>query len=107
MKAIRDMWLIQIEITNTCFLECANCPPFIGHHKKTYFMDLETIKKAIDSLEGFRGGIGIMRRESTLHPKFAEICKLLQKKFLQRKGIFWTSGYRWKENYKWSHKYYQ
>ena len=73
MKAIRDMWLIQIEITNSCFLECPNCTRFIGHNEKPFFMDLQMVEKAIDSLEGFPGSIGIMGGEATLHPKFFEI----------------------------------
>lgn len=87
MKAIKDMWLIQIEITNG----------FVGHHKKTYFIDLEMIEKAIDSLEGFEGGIGIMGGEPAFHPKFVEICKLLQKKVPPEKRYLWTSGYKWEE----------
>ncbi|HIE36324.1 MAG TPA: 4Fe-4S cluster-binding domain-containing protein [Candidatus Omnitrophica bacterium] len=87
MKAIKDMWLIQIEITNG----------FVGHHKKTYFIDLEMIEKAIDSLEGFEGGIGIMGGEPAFHPKFVEICKLLQKKVPPEKRYLWTTGYKWEE----------
>ena len=98
MKAIRDMWLIQIEITNACFLECPNCTRFIGHNRKPYFMDLAMIGEAIDSLEGFPGGIGIMGGEPLLHPGFSEICKFLQKKIPKEKRYLWTSGYKWKEH---------
>jgi hypothetical protein len=97
MKAIKDMWLIQIEITNSCFLECPNCTRFVGHNKKPYFMDLETVNKAIDSLEGFPGSVGIMGGEPTLHPQFSEICKLLQKRVPEKKRYIWTSGHHWKK----------
>jgi len=97
MKAISDTWLIQIEITNACVFECTNCTRFVGHHKKTYFMDLKTIEKAIDSLEGFKGGIGIMGGEPLLHPDFYQICKLLFKKVPLEKRFLWTSGYNWKK----------
>lgn len=97
MKAIRDMWLIQIEVTNVCHLQCANCTRFIGHNNKTYFMDLRMIEKAIDSLEGYPGGIGIMGGEPLLHPKFSEICELVQKKIPKGKRGLWTSGYKWDE----------
>ncbi|MCP4653001.1 MAG: radical SAM protein [Candidatus Omnitrophica bacterium] len=96
MKALRDNWLIQIEITNSCFLECDNCTRFIGHHKKPYFMKLEMIEQAIDSLEGFKGGIGIMGGEPLMHPDFIDICKLIQKKVPREKRYIWTSGYKWK-----------
>jgi hypothetical protein len=31
-------------------------------------MDFETFKKAVDSLEGFDGMVGVMGGEPTLHP---------------------------------------
>lgn len=80
MKPIYDAWLIQIEVTNACNIGCANCTRFVGHHKKPYFMDLDFVEKAVDSLQDFKGGIGIMGGEPTLHPQFEEICRLLQRK---------------------------
>jgi hypothetical protein len=97
MKPIYDAWLIQIEIANACNIGCANCTRLVGHHRKPYFMDLDFIEKAIDSLEGFKGGIGIMGGEPTLHPQFEEICKLIQRKGLTHKAGLWTSGYKWNE----------
>jgi len=60
-------------------------------------MDLEMVEKAIDSLEGFKGGIGIMGGEPLLHPYFYEICELLRKKVPLEKRFLWTSGYNWKK----------
>ena len=95
MKAVRDKHTIHIEITNACINECANCTRFVGHHKKPYYMDLETIEKALDSLEGFPHRIGIMGGEPTKHPKFIEICRLLQKKVPKEKRSLHTAGYKW------------
>ena len=97
MKPIYDMWLVQIEVTNACTNRCANCTRMMGHHRRNYFMDIETVEKAIDSLDGFKGGIGIMGGEPTLHPEFKEICELLQKKVPLHKCGLWTSGYKWDE----------
>jgi hypothetical protein len=97
MKPINEAWMIQIPITNACLFECANCYRFIGHYRKTYFMDMKTIEKAIDSLEGFQGGIGITGGEPTLHPNFRDICKLLQDKVPSYKCSLWTAGSKWKE----------
>jgi len=98
MKPIKDIKLIQIEVTNACINQCANCTRFVGHHKTPFFMNLATISKAIDSLEGFPGNIGLMGGEPTLHPKFKEICELFQMKIPdKRRREFWTSGYKWEE----------
>lgn len=70
MKSPKHMNVIQIEITNACSHQCANCTRFCGHHKTPYFMDFETFKKAVDSMKGFCGVVGIMGGEPTLHPDF-------------------------------------
>lgn len=98
MIPIYRMPLIQIDITNACHLRCANCTRFIGHHKKPYFMDLDTVVKAIESLEGYPGGIGMMGGEPTMHPQFEEICEIYQEMIPDRRcrGL-WTAGYKWDE----------
>jgi len=59
-------------------------------------MKLDFVEKAIDSLEGFGGNIGMMGGEPTLHPNFEELCKIYQKKIPdRRKREFWTSGFQW------------
>jgi len=98
MIPIYRMKVIQIEITNACNLQCSNCTRFVGHHSKTFFMDLDFVEKAIKSLEGFSGQIGVMGGEPTLHKQFPEICKLVQKLIPnRRKRELWTNGYKWEE----------
>ncbi|SER39109.1 hypothetical protein SAMN04487884_10510 [Butyrivibrio fibrisolvens] len=80
MKAPKDQWVIQIDVTNACVRKCANCTRFCGFHKKPYFMDYDYFCKAVDSLEGHPGLIGVMGGEPTLHPRFKDMCLYLQKK---------------------------
>lgn len=77
MKSPEDMKIIQVDITNACMHKCSNCTRFCGHHKKPFYMDFETFKKAIGSLKGFNGTIGIMGGEPTLHPKFEEFVNYI------------------------------
>ncbi len=74
-----DQKVIQIDITNACPHKCANCTRFNGHHKKPFFMEVDQVKKAIASLEGYQGMVGIMGGEPTLHPDFAGIAAHVQK----------------------------
>lgn len=98
MRSLYKAKLIQIEITNRCWLRCANCTRFVGHHKNPFIMDLETVERALQSLEGFPGSVGLMGGEPTLHPQFSEICGLYQKYFPdEKRRQLWTSGYKWKE----------
>lgn len=70
MRQIREMSIIEIDITNACHKHCSNCTRFCGHHKKPFYMDFDTFKRAVDSLDGFRGLISLIGGEPLLHPEF-------------------------------------
>ena len=89
MRPLREMTVIQIEVTNACSLKCANCTRHVGHHRKPFFMELDYIEKAIDSIRWIRGQNWDDGGDPTLHPKFKEICEIYQKKFqIEEKGNF-------------------
>lgn len=75
MKSPADMKVIQIDITNACPLKCTGCTRLCGHHEEPFFMDFETFKKAVDSLKGFDGIVGIMGGEPTIHPEFPKFME--------------------------------
>ena len=77
MKSPKDQATIQIEITNACTHVCSNCTRFCGHHQKPYFMDFDTFRRAVDSLDGYEGTIGMMGGEPTLHPEFERFTEYL------------------------------
>lgn len=81
MKSPQDMRIIQIDITNACIHNCSNCTRFCGHHKKPFFMDVDTFKKAVDSMEGYVGTVSMMGGEPTIHPHFEEMLMYLGSKF--------------------------
>jgi len=98
---MRSIWrskLVQIEITNACVNQCANCTRCVGHHPKPFFMDATMVVKILESLKGFQVMMGIMGGEPTLHSQFYEICKLLQNYIPKERRGLWTSGYRWEKN---------
>lgn len=77
MRSPQDMETIQIDITNACIHRCSNCTRACGHHKRNFFMDWHTFKRAVDSLKGFNGTVGIMGGEPTLHPEFERFIDYL------------------------------
>lgn len=92
MRSPKDMRIIQIDITNACPHRCSNCTRFCGHHEKPFFMDFDTFKRAVDSMEGYVGTIGIMGGEPTLHPEFERFVEYLDsrlpKEYRKRKNNF-------------------
>lgn len=96
MRPIYTNTVIQIEITNACHLKCANCTRFVGHHRKPFYMTLDEVRNAIDSLHGFPGRVGIMGGEPCLHPQFREILAVLREMVPDKpKREFWTAGFKW------------
>jgi hypothetical protein len=99
MRPIYENTVIQIDVTNACHLSCRHCTRHVGHHRKPFFMDLDTVRRAILSLDGFPGRVGIMGGEPTLHPRFADICALVRELIPdRRRREFWTAGFRWGEH---------
>jgi hypothetical protein len=92
MRAISDMQVILIEITNACHLSCSNCTRFCGHHPKPFFMDMPTFRQAVDSLVDFPGMVGIMGGEPLLHRDFVEMASYLRQRIRakQRRGLWST-----------------
>ncbi|XME04323.1 hypothetical protein QYZ88_009140 [Lachnospiraceae bacterium C1.1] len=78
MRSPKDMQIILIDITNACTERCSNCTRFCGNHKKNFFMDVDTFKRAVDSMQGFEGLVALIGGEPTLHPKFEEFAQYLQ-----------------------------
>jgi hypothetical protein len=99
MRQILDMDNIQIEVTNSCIRSCSNCTRFCGHHYKPYFMDLEQVRGAIDSMAGYPKMTGIMGGEPLLHPLFPEICSIAAAKIPREQLGLWTSLPEGKEHY--------
>ena len=81
MKSPQHQRIIVIDITNACDKRCSNCTRFCGHHKKPFYMDFETFRRAVDSLDGYQGTGGIIGGEPTLHPEFERFVTYYGSKF--------------------------
>ncbi len=97
MKDARDTWCIQIDITNRCENRCSNCTHLISH-APTWDMELDTFKKAVDSLEDWPKVIGLIGGNTALHPQIKELTEYFVSKIRKKdqRGI-WTSNFFGKE----------
>ena len=85
MRPPRDMDIIEIELTNACVHRCSNCTRFCGHHAKPFFMNFETFKRAVDSMQGFHGTLSLMGGEPTLHPEYERFARYLHEALPEEK----------------------
>ncbi|MCR5128201.1 MAG: radical SAM protein [Lachnospiraceae bacterium] len=84
MRSPSKMTIIEIDITNACDKRCSNCTRLCGHQQKPYFMDFETFKRAVDSLDGYEGIRSLMGGEPTLHPEYERFIHYIASKFPER-----------------------
>lgn len=96
MQPIANAWFCQIELTNACTKACVYCTRFVQHVRKDqqFYMDVSTLRKALESLDGWPNRIGIIGGEPTLHPEFGAVCEILRQYYPPEKFGLWTSGGR-------------
>jgi hypothetical protein len=90
MRPLLDMDTIQIEITNACVHECANCTRLVGH-SKPFMMTMEQFRTAVDSLIDFPKMVGVMGGEPLIHPQFEEFCAYLRSRIPRERCGLWTT----------------
>jgi len=81
MKNIRDMHIIEIDVTNLCNKSCCNCTRFCGHYvkDKIFFMNLKYIEDILITLKDYKRCVGAIGGEPTLHPDILKISELYKK----------------------------
>jgi hypothetical protein len=99
MRSMIDMDHLQVEITNFCPKSCANCTRFVQLVNKPYFMPIEEVKRAIDSMVGYPKQVGIMGGEALCHPQFKEICEYASEKIPHKQLALWSCFPKGKEHY--------
>lgn len=93
MKSPKDMAIIEIELTNACIHKCSNCTRFCGYSKKPFFMNFDIFKKAVDSMEGFKGTISLMGGEPTLHPEFEKFANYINQHINNKETNYFSKNF--------------
>lgn len=93
----RPTWrngIIQIHITRSCDLSCIGCTQGSNLAGKPTIMTLENFERACESLRDYYGVIGIFGGNPTTHPKFTEICRILERIIpFEQRGL-WSNNLR-------------
>lgn len=90
MKALWEVDTLQISVTNSCVLECANCTHLVGHSRRPHMMTLDYFKRVVDSLAGYPKMIGLIGGEPLLCPWIVDGMKYLRSKFPKEQLGLWS-----------------
>lgn len=88
--------IIQIHATRACDLACHHCTQGSNLAGKPAMMTVEQFDRAVASLEGYFGVVGVFGGNPALHPHFDELCAILRARVpFERRGL-WCNNLRGK-----------
>ena len=81
--------VIQIHVTRACDNACFNCTQGSNLGGKTEFITLDNFEKAVLSLKGYFGVVGVFGGNPALHPQFPALCEILSKHIpFEQRGLW-------------------
>jgi hypothetical protein len=84
--------VIQISLTRACDKSCFNCTQGSNLRGKSEFISLGHFEQAVSTLTDYFGVVGIFGGNPALHPKFEEICKILQNYIPKEQRGLWCNN---------------
>lgn len=93
MRGPRNMFIICIDVTNKCDLECSNCTRLLAQQEQLWEMTPENFRLALQSLKGYFGIIAMLGGNPCMHSQFPELCKIFVEEVPDRlqRGL-WTNN---------------
>jgi len=91
----RPTWrngIIQIHITRACDLSCIGCTQGSNLAGKPVMMTEEQFETAVATLSDYYGVVGIFGGNPCIHPKFPEICTILQRAIPRENRGLWSNN---------------
>ncbi len=71
--------VIQIHVTRACDQACRNCTQGSQYAGKLEFMPVEMFERAVLSLKGYWGVVGVFGGNPAMHPQFEELCGVMRR----------------------------
>ncbi len=84
--------VIQIWTTNVCDKACFNCTQLGNIQSPRRFISVENFEKAVESLAGYFGVVGMFGANCALHPEFEALCLLLRKHVPKEQRGIWCNN---------------
>lgn len=93
MRSPHQMGVICIDVTNKCDLHCSNCTRLLKNQETFWDMSPENFRVALRSLRGYRGTIAVIGGNPCMHPKFEELCRIIEEEVpnKEQRGL-WTNN---------------
>lgn len=83
--------VLQIHVTRACDKACFGCTQGSNIAGKVWMIPPEEFAKAVDSLAGYFGVVGIFGGNPALHPKFDELCAIVREKVPYEQRGLWCN----------------
>jgi hypothetical protein len=77
----RPVWrggVIQLQVTRACDLACHHCTQGSNLAGKPVVMTPDEFERAVKSLEGYWGVVGMFGGNPAMHPQFETLCEILR-----------------------------
>jgi hypothetical protein len=88
--------VLQVQVTRACDLSCFHCTQGSNLAGRPAMMTVDQFDRALESLDGYFGVVGMFGGNPAIHPKFGELCEVMRARVpFERRGL-WCNNLRGK-----------
>lgn len=88
--------VMQIHVTRACDKSCFGCTQGSNLAGKPVMIPVDEYAKALDSIQGYFGVVGMFGGNPVMHPQFETLCEILRSKFPKEQCGLWCNNPRGK-----------
>jgi|GEM_PF-1819745 len=99
MRSPHQMGVICIDVTNKCDLACSNCTRLLKNQEDFWDMRPDNFRRALRSLEGFKGTIAVIGGNPCMHPRFETLCEIIVEEIPDKwqRGLWSNNVFKFQE----------